>query len=459
MATKFDAIVIGTGQSGPALAERLSGAGMKVAVIERNLFGGTCVNTGCIPTKTLVASARAAHVARTASDFGVMIDGSIDVDMKKVKARKDEVSGSSNKGVEDWVRGMENVTVYQGHARFQSPNTVRVNDEILESDKIFINVGGRAFVPPAGNEEGINYLTNSTMMDIDFLPEHLIIIGGSYIGLEFGQMYRRFGSKVTIIEKGPRLIGREDEDISDTVKEIFEKEGINLRLNASCINAKKHEQGVMVEVDCTHGDTHITGSHILWAVGRVPNTDDLGLDKAGVQTNERGYINVDDELKTDVDGIWAIGDCNGKGAFTHTSYNDFEIVAANLLDNDPRRVSDRILCYGLFIDPPLGRVGMTEDQVRKSGRKALVGKRMMARVGRARERGETQGFIKVVVDAETKEILGAAILGIDVDEAIHCIMDVMYAKAPYTVIQRAVHIHPTVSELIPTVLGSLEPLE
>ena len=288
MATKFDAIVIGTGQSGPALAERLSGAGMKVAVIERNLFGGTCVNTGCIPTKTLVASARAAHVARTASDFGVMIDGSIDVDMQKVKARKDEVSGSSNKGVEDWVRGMENVTVYQGHARFESPNTVSVNDEILESDKIFINVGGRAFVPPAGNEEGINYLTNSTMMDIDFLPEHLIIIGGSYIGLEFGQMYRRFGSKVTIIEKGPRLIGREDEDISETVKEIFEKEGINLRLNASCINAKKPEQGVMVEVDCTHGDTEIIGSHLLWAVGRVPNTDDLGLDKAGVQTNERG---------------------------------------------------------------------------------------------------------------------------------------------------------------------------
>ncbi len=459
MATKFDAIVIGTGQSGPALAERLSGAGMKVAVIERNLFGGTCVNTGCIPTKTLVASARAAHVARTASDFGVMIDGSIDVDMQKVKARKDEVSGSSNKGVEDWVRGMKNVTVYQGHARFESPNTVSVNDEILESDKIFINVGGRAFIPPAGNEEGVNYLTNSTMMDIDFLPEHLIIIGGSYIGLEFGQMYRRFGSKVTIIEKGPRLIGREDEDISDTVKEIFEKEGINLRLNASCINAKKHEQGVMVEVDCTHGDTHITGSHILWAVGRIPNTGDLGLDKAGVQTNERGYINVDDELKTNVDGVWAIGDCNGKGAFTHTSYNDFEIVAANLLDNDPRRVSDRILCYGLFIDPPLGRVGMTEGQVRKSGRKALVGKRMMARVGRARERGETQGFIKVVVDAETKEILGAAILGIEGDEAIHCIMDVMYAKAPYTVIQRAVHIHPTVSELIPTVLGSLEPLE
>ena len=458
MPTKFDAIVIGTGQSGPALAERLSGSGMKVAVIERNLFGGTCVNTGCIPTKTLVASARAAHVARTAADFGVMIDGSINVDMKRVKARKDEVSGASNKSVESWVRGIENVTVYLGHARFESPHTVSVNDEILETEKIFINVGGRAFVPPMPEGEGLEYLTNSTMMDIDFLPEHLIIIGGSYIGLEFGQMYRRFGSKATIIEKGPRLISREDEDVSDTAREILEKEGINVRLNADCINAKKHEQGVMVEVDCTHGDTEIIGSHLLWAVGRIPNTDDLGLDKAGVQTNERGFINVDDELKTNVDGIWAIGDCNGKGAFTHTSYNDFEIVAANLLDNDPRRVSDRILCYGLFIDPPLGRVGMTEGQVRKSGRKALVGKRMMARVGRARERGETDGFIKILVDAETKEILGAAILGVEGDEAIHCIIDVMYAKAPYTVIQRAVHIHPTVSELIPTVLGSLEPL-
>ncbi|MFA9408017.1 MAG: FAD-containing oxidoreductase [Candidatus Dadabacteria bacterium] len=459
MATKFDAIIIGTGQSGPALAERLSGAGMTLAVIERKQFGGTCVNTGCIPTKTLVASARAAHVARTASEFGVMIDGTINIDMKKVKARKDEVSATSSHNVESWVRGIKNVTVYQGHARFESPRTVSVNDEILEADKIFINVGGRAFVPPGGNEEGVNYLTNSTMMDVDFLPEHLIIVGGSYIGLEFGQMYRRFGSEVTIIEKGSRLIGREDVDISDTVKEVLEKEGINVRLNASCINAKKHEHGVMVEVDCTHGDTEIMGSHLLWAVGRIPNTDDLGLEKAGIQTNARGFINVDDQLRTNVHGIWAIGDCNGKGAFTHTSYNDFEIVAANLLDNDPRRVSDRILCYGLFIDPPLGRVGMTEDQVKKSGRKALIGKRMMARVGRARERGETDGFIKVIVDAETKEILGAAILGIEGDEAIHCILDVMYAKAPYTVIQRAVHIHPTVSEVIPTVLGSLQPLE
>ena len=459
MATRYDAIVIGTGQSGPALAGRMSDAGMKVAVIERKLFGGTCVNTGCIPTKTLVASARTAHVASRAADYGVMIEGAISVDMKKVKARKDGISGASNKGVESWLKGMENVTVFEGHGRFESPDTVIVNGQTLEADKIFINVGGRAFVPPMPDGEGLPYLTNSGMMEIDFLPEHLVIIGGSYVGLEFGQMYRRFGSEVTIIEKGPRLIGREDEDVSDTVREIMEKERINLRLNAECINAKKHDRGVEVEVDCTHGDPSVIGTHLLWAVGRVPNTDDLGLEKAQIETNERGYIQVDDQLETNVPGVWAIGDCNGKGAFTHTSYNDYEIVAANLLDNDPRRVSDRILCYGLFIDPPLGRAGMTEEQVRKSGRKALVGKRMMTRVGRAVEKGETGGFMKIIVDARSEEILGAAILGVEGDEAIHSILDIMYAKAPYTVIKRAMHIHPTVSELIPTVLGELIPLE
>jgi pyruvate/2-oxoglutarate dehydrogenase complex dihydrolipoamide dehydrogenase (E3) component len=456
MAEKFDAIIIGTGQAGPPLAGRLSDAGMKVAILERKLFGGTCVNTGCIPTKTLVASARAAHVARTAGEYGVMIDGDIKVDMKKVKARKDEVSGSSNKGVEEWLKGMKNVTVYEGQGRFESPRTVSVGGELLEADRIFINVGGRAVAPPM---EDVPYFTNTGMMGIDFLPEHLVIVGGSYIGLEFGQMYRRFGSKVTIIERGDRLIKREDEDVSDTVREIMEKERIEIRLNAHCINAKKHHEGVEVIVDCEAGDPNVTGSHMLWAAGRIPNTDDLGLEDAGVETNDRGYIKTDDRLSTNVEGIWALGDCNGKGAFTHTSYNDFEIVAANILDDDPRRVSDRILTYGLFIDPPLGRAGMTEDQVRKSGRKALVGKRMMTRVGRAVEKGETEGFMKIVVDADTDEILGAAILGVEGDEAIHCILDVMYTKKPYTVLQRAMHIHPTVCELIPTVLGELKPLE
>lgn len=456
MATRYDGIVIGTGQAGPSLAGRLTGAGMKVAVVERGRFGGTCVNTGCIPTKTLVASARAAHVARRAGDYGVIVPGEVSVDMKRVKARKDEVAGASNRGVEKWLKGMENATVYEGHARFEGPRQVRVGDEILESDRIFINVGGRAFVPPGF--EDVPVLTNAGMMDIDVLPEHLLVVGGSYIGLEFGQMYRRFGSRVTIVERGPRLIHREDEDVSQAVREILEAEGITVRLNADCLRGEARDGGVALQLDCDDGDSEVVGSHLLLAVGRRPNTDDLGLEEAGVAVDERGYIQVDDELKTSAEGVWALGDCNGRGAFTHTAYNDFEIVAANLLDDDPRRVSDRIVTYGLFIDPPLGRAGLTEAQVRASGQKALMATRPMKRIGRAKEKGETQGFMKVLVDADSKLILGASILGIEGDEIIHSILDVMYAQKPYTVIQRAVHIHPTVSELIPTMLGDLKAL-
>lgn len=459
MAIQYDGIIIGTGQAGPSLAARLAGTGMKVAIIERSRFGGTCVNTGCIPTKTLVASARAAYMARRAADFGVMIDGPIRVDMKKVKQRKDFVSGRSNKGVESWLKKMDNCTVYEGHARFEGPHQVRVSDHVLEAEKIFINVGGRASIPKLSGLDTVDYLTNSTMLNIDFLPEHLVIIGGSYIGLEFGQMYRRFGSKVTIVEMGSRLIHRDDEDVSVAVKEILESEGTEVRLDAECIGLQKRGNQIAVQVDCTRGNKEVIGSHLLLAVGRRPNTDDLGLDRAGVETDGRGYIKVDDQLRTNVKGIWAMGDCNGKGAFTHTSYNDFEIVAANLLDNDPRRVSDRILTYALYIDPPLGRAGMTEAEVRNSGRKALMTKRAMVRVSRAFEKGETQGFMKILVDDETKLILGAAILGVGGDEIIHSILDIMYAKAPYTVIQRAVHIHPTVTELIPTMLADLKPLE
>ncbi len=459
MTTKYDAIIIGTGQSGPSLAARLAGSGMKVAIIERKLFGGTCVNTGCIPTKTLVASARAAYMARRGADFGVMIDGPIAVDMKKVKARKDSVVRRSNQGVENWLKNTENCTVYEGHARFEGLHTVSVGTELLEADKIFINVWARAFIPPMPGLESVAHLINSSIMEVDFLPEHLIIIGGSYVGLEFGQMYRRFGSEVTIVEMGPRLIQRDDEDVSEAVKEIMENEGVNIRLEAKCIGAEKNGNKVVVNLDCESGARVVTGSHLLLAVGRRPNTDDLGLEKAGIEVDEQGYIIVDDQLRTNVSGVWALGDCNGKGAFTHTSYNDYEIVAANLLDNDPRRVSDRILAYALYIDPPLGRAGMTEAQVRKSGRKALMAKRPMTRVSRAVEKSETQGFMKILVDPETKEILGAAILGVGGDEIIHSILDVMYAKAPYTVIQRAVHIHPTVTELIPTMLGDLKPLE
>ena len=456
---KYDAIVIGTGQAGPALAARLSAADMKVAVIERERFGGTCVNTGCIPTKTLVASAYAAHLTRRAGDYGVTIGGAIGVDMKRVKTRKDEVSGRSNKGVEDWMRGLKNGTVYHGHARFEGPRAVSVNGEILEAEKIFINVGGRALIPQMPGLSEIPYLTNSSMMDVDFLPEHLVIIGGSYIGLEFAQMYWRFGAHVTVVEMGSRLIGREDEAVSDAIRQILADEGIDIRLDAKCISAHKSADGVEVGLDCADPRRQLRGSHLLLAVGRTPNTHDLGLDKAGVKIDSAGYITVDDQLRTNVPGIWALGDCNRKGAFTHTSYNDYEIVAANLLDNDPRKVSDRIMTYGLFIDPPLGRVGMTEAEVRKSGRKALIATRPMTRVSRAVEKGETQGFMKVVVDAESRQILGAAILGVTGDEVIHVLLDVMYAKAPYTTVSRAMHIHPTVSELLPTLLQDLKPLQ
>jgi pyruvate/2-oxoglutarate dehydrogenase complex dihydrolipoamide dehydrogenase (E3) component len=459
MATKYDAIVIGTGQAGPSLAVRLAGTGMKVAIIERKRFGGTCVNNGCIPTKTLVASARTAHVARRAGDYGVTIPGSIAVDMKKVKMRKDAVVRQSSEGLEKWLRNTQNLTVYEGHARFADTHRVRVGDELLEADKFFINVGGRASIPPLEGIDQVSYLDNSTMMDVDFLPEHLVVIGGSYVGLEFAQMYRRFGSEVTVVERGPRLIKPEDEDISENIKTILEGDGIKIRLGADCIAFEKRGDKVAVQVDCSTGDKTVIGSHALLAVGRVPNTNDLGVEHAGIQVDDRGYIQVDDQLRTNVPGIYALGDCNGRGAFTHTAYNDYEIVAANLLDGDERRVSDRITAYALYIDPPLGRAGMTEAEVRKSGRKALIGKRPMTQVGRAREKGETDGFMKVLVDAETKKILGASLLGIECDEVIHSILDVMYANAPYTVIQRAMHIHPTVSELIPTMLGELKPLE
>lgn len=459
MTEKFDAIIIGTGQAGPSLAQRMTREGMKTAIIERKLFGGTCVNVGCIPTKALVASARAAHMARRGGDFGVTIDGPITVDMKQVKARKDAIVKQSNDGVTNWLKSMENLTVYEGHGRLESAKAVSVNGERLEADKIILNVGGRATVPDMPGIDDVDYLTNTGMMDVDVLPKHLIIVGGSYIGLEFAQMYRRFGSRVTVVEMAPTLIGREDDDVSTSVHEILTEDGIDIRLGASCIGLAKRDGHVVVTADCEPGAEEIVGSHVLLAVGRKPNTDDLGLDAAGVETDARGYITVDDGLQTNVPGIWAIGDVNGRGAFTHTSYNDYEILAANMFDNDPRKVSDRITTYGLFIDPPLGRVGMTESQVRESGRKALVGKMMMARVGRARERGETQGFMKVLIDAETDRILGGTILGIGGDEAIHALIDIMYADAPYTVIQRAVPIHPTVSELIPTLLGDLKPLE
>jgi pyruvate/2-oxoglutarate dehydrogenase complex dihydrolipoamide dehydrogenase (E3) component len=458
MAEAFDAIVIGTGQSGPALAVRLAEAGQRTAILERKLFGGTCVNVGCIPTKTLVASARVAHMARRAAEFGVVRQGPVRMDMPRVKARKDEVVRASNSGVERWLKGSAGLTVIEGHGRFVGPRRVAVNGRELEAPRVFVNTGGRAAVPPIPGLEQVGYLTNSSMMEVNFLPPHLVIVGGSYIGLEFAQMYRRFGSRVTVIEMAPRLIPREDDDVSDAVRAILEAEGVDVRCNAKLARVERRGKGVTVHLECPGGPEEVHGSHLLVAVGRRPNTDDLGLEAAGIATDARGYIQVDEELRTSAEGVWALGDCNGRGAFTHTSWNDYEIVAANLLDGGARKLSDRIPAYALYIDPPLGRAGLSEREVRATGRPALLGSMAMSKVGRARERSETQGFMKVLVDAETRHILGAALLGIGADEVVHVLLDVMYAGAPSTVIERAMHIHPTVAEFLPTLLGELEPL-
>ena len=454
---RFDAIVIGTGQAGPALCGRLNREGLKTALIERKLLGGTCVNVGCIPTKTLVASARAMHMARRGKEYG-FATGELRVDMAAVKARKDRVVAHSTEGLGKWIHGMKNVTLVHGQGRFTGPHSVAVGDRTFTAERIFINVGGRAAVPDMPGIRDIPYLTNSTIMDVDFLPGHLVIVGGSYIGLEFAQMYRRFGSKVTVVERAPKLLPREDDDVAAEIRAILEREGVEIRTGAECTAFERRGDLVDVDLTSTEGEPISEGTHVLVAMGRVPNTQDLGLEAAGVKADARGFIEVDDQCRTNVPGIWALGDANGRGAFTHTSYNDYEIVAANLFDDDPRRISQRIPCYALFIDPPLGRVGMNEREARATGRRLLAAKMPMARVGRAREAGETQGFMKAIVDADTKELLGAALLGLNGDEVVHSLLDVMYAKQPCTAISRAVHIHPTVTELVPTLLQGLAPL-
>lgn len=463
MVEQFDAIVVGAGQAGPALSARLSAAGWRVALVERHRFGGTCVNTGCIPTKALVASARVAHLARRAADFGVTIGGEVAVDFAAVMARKDRISGASAAGVERWVRGLEHATVIQGHARLAGPQRVRVGERELQAGKIFLDVGGRAAIAPMQGLDQVPVLTNSSILELKELPEHLLVVGGSYVGLEFAQMFRRFGARVTVFERAPRLISREDPDVSQAVHALLAREGVDLRVASECMAFAPEGRQIRARARCGEDEPEVLCSHVLVATGRKPNTDDLGLDTAGVKTDARGFIEVNDFLETSVPGIWALGECNGRGAFTHTSWNDYEIVAANLLDGLPadrrRRVTDRILTYALFTDPPLARLGLGVDQARASGRPTLIGERAMKRVGRAVEKGEEDGFLRVLVDAQTQQLVGATLLGVEADEAIHALTTLMYAKAPISVMQQAVHIHPTVSELLPTVLGELKPLE
>ena len=453
----FDAIIIGAGQAGPAIAARCSKEGLRTAVIERGAFGGTCVNAGCVPTKTLVASARAIHLARRGEEFGFDA-GAIRVDMGRVKVRKDDIVRQSREGVEGWMRGLKNTEVIVGNARFVAKSTVEVAGRRLTAPRIFLNTGARSVRPDLPGIDSVPTLDNVSIMELATVPEHLVIVGGSYIGLEFAQMMRRFGAQVTVVELSPRLLSREDEDVSDGIRDILAKEGVRFELGATCVSLSRQGKHIAVGAACGGSPNQIVGSHVLVAIGRRPNTDALGLELAGIKTDERGYIVVDEQCRSSAEGVWAVGDCNGRGAFTHTSWNDHEIVVANLFDSDPRRIADRIDCYALFIDPALGRVGMTETQARASGKPVLMAKMPMQRVGRAREAGETQGFMKVLVDAQTQHLLGAAILGLNGDEVIHALLDIMAAKQPYTAISRTMHIHPTVSELVPTLLQQLEPL-
>ncbi|MDO9708602.1 FAD-containing oxidoreductase [Paracraurococcus lichenis] len=451
---EFDAIVVGAGQAGPALAFRLAASGRRVAMIERGPAGGTCVNTGCTPTKTLVASARVAHLARRAADFGVTLPGEVGIDWPKVRARMEAVVARSRDGLTKSLGSTEGITFIRGHARFTAPHEMEVNGERHAAPWIFLDVGAHAVAPPVPGLETVPWLDNARLLQIEAVPRHLAILGGSYIGLEFAQVFRRFGAEVTIIETSPRLIAREDPEISEAIHDMLAAEGIVSHLGARVAAVARDGEGVLLRLE---GGPEIRASHLLVAAGRRPNTDDLGLEAAGIARDARGAILVDDALRTDVPGVWALGECNGRGAFTHTTWNDYEIVAANLLDGEQRRVTDRLPCYALFTDPPLGRVGMTEAEARQAGHRLLVGRRPMTRVNRAVEKGETTGLMKAVVDADSHRILGAAILGTDGDEAVHGMLDLMQAGVPYTTLQRTVHIHPTVSELIPTMLGELQP--
>ena len=458
MTRKYDVIVIGSGQAAYALAPRMAeDENLKIAYIEEKHLGGSCVNEGCTPTKTLVASARVAHMARRAAEYGINVDG-VTVDLKAVMARKDRRVQESRGGLERWFASIENLDLIYGRGEFEGPNTVRVNGELLKAEHIFINTGTRPNIPPLEGLDTVKHMTNRDMLNLEVVPEHLIVVGGSYIGLEMAQIFRRFGSEVTVVEMASHLIGREDQDVSESVREILEAEGIDVRTDSKCISVSNHDGKIVVGMDCADPEKEVIGSHLLLATGRRPNSD-MGLDKAGVEVNQRGYIVVNDRLETNVPGIWALGDVTGRGAFTHTAYNDYQILENILYGDDTRRVSDRIMTYGLFIDPPLGRVGMTEKQALAAGHNVLVGKKPMKHIGRALERGETLGFMKFLVDADTERILGAAILGIGGDEIISSITNIMYADVPYTVITHAVHIHPTVAELIPFTLAELRPLE
>lgn len=460
MGTQYDAIVIGTGHAGPSLADRLGSAGLHVAILEGERAGGTCSDAQATCTGSLAASARVAQAARRAAEFGVQLANPVRVDLAQVNARAREIAEQSERGTTAWLAGMISVDLLRGNARFVGPHSIEVAGQRLEAPRIFINVGARDCAPELPGLSQVNYLTPCSLTGLTVAPRHLIVLGGNGSGVESAQLFRRFGSAVTIIESGPRLVDSEDRDLSASVQELLESEGVHVRCDAQCVSVATTRAGVRVQTSCRGGTDELDGTHLLVSAGRVPDTASLNLSEAGVHVDARGAIVVDEQLRASSPGIWALGDCHDRAAFAHSAHNDAELLAANLLDGESRRASDRLPHSSLILDPPLGRVGMTEDEARASGRRVLVGRWPMSNVARARESSATHGFIKILVDADSEELLGAAILGLGGDEVVQGLLQLMYARAPYSLLSRTiVHIHSTVSERIPATLRNLVPLD
>lgn len=449
----FDHIILGTGQATGTLLGKLIPTEESIAVIEGAKVGGSCVNYGCTPTKTMVASARAIHVARR-GDFYGFSTGDIEVDYKRVRERMNEIRNGSSSGLENWMKGTDNVTLFTEWGSFTGPKTIKAGSEELEGDKIYINTGTRAFNPPIKGLDEVEWMDNVRLLELEELPEHLLIIGGGYVGVEFSQVFRRFGSKVTIIQRGDQLMPREDEDVANSIQEILEDEGITV-MCASEAEAVSDENGG-IELTLATGDK-VKGSHLLIATGRVPNSDTINPDAAGLETDLKGFLQVDDYCRTNVDGVFAVGDVNGEGAFTHTSVNDGEIVL-DYLNGGDRAISKREVIYGLFIDPPMGRVGMTEQEALKAGKNVRKATRPMSKISRAKEMGETKGFAKLLVDGDTDLVLGASVLGPGGDEIINMFAAIMHSQIPCREYRKVVLVHPTVSELMPWVLDGLKPV-
>jgi pyruvate/2-oxoglutarate dehydrogenase complex dihydrolipoamide dehydrogenase (E3) component len=450
----FDAVVIGSGQAGNPLSQKLADLGWSVALVERENLGGTCVNTGCTPTKTMIASAQVAFYARNAGRWGVRT-GPVSVDLPHVVARKDHVVSQSRSGQSRKVQERKTLHLYGGHGRFIGPHAIRVGEGVLESERIFIDTGTRPDVPELDGLRDVDFLDNAGIMRLTEVPEHLLVLGGGYIGMEFGQMFRRFGSRVTVVQRPAQILPHEDADVAHALQQALEGEGLRFLLGATTTRVEKEQGGVALSVEVKGTTETVRGSHLLVATGRRPNTDDLGLPEAGVQTDQRGFIRVNNRLETSVPGIWALGDVKGGPAFTHISFNDYQIVYANLIEGKVLTTDNRPVPYAVFTDPQLGRVGLTEREARAQGRRILVGKIPMAWVARANERDDTAWLMKLVVDAETNRILGAAILASEGGEVIQILQAVMLAGAPYTLLKGAVFIHPTLAEGLWTLMETV----